>query len=245
METNPANRDFKPRKKGYGDGAVFRGLFHTKVLQLLFKNFGQALIMIIGQWLMFNSASLSYGLTSVFRFRFGVQNCGLLLSLYTVTHMVILNSEHAAYQAITPLYFFVLPFLPFFYDTETLLLWLYADIRSPALFVYTCLVCLNSLAHVFMVYVGWGNKDLMKRGESWIYLGLRKLFAPYRHVSISEFFICGFIEPGIMIGLGWFFLSQYNDWTFSILCFLMAGNEIITQLKMKSDQLHRQAYLAT
>lgn len=240
MITAPAKKDFKSKKRCFGDSAIAYGIGRSKLWGLLITKPFTAFILAIGQYLQFTRAAFSYALISVFRFRFGIQSCGLILSLGSVGIMIIFNSVHI-WRIFSPFALFSLTALPFFYDWDTIYRWLFIDIRSQALLIWSGLVLIKSSIHVVMIYGGFGNEDLTKSGVSYAYIGLSKLFAKIR-INVSEFVVAVFIESAFAIAMGCVFWFMVEDQTFGLFCFLMAFSEIVIQVKAKTAQLHRQAY---
>ena len=240
MITTPAKKDFKPKRRCFGDTAIAYGMGSSRLWRLLITKPFTALILAIGQYLQFTRAAFSYALISAFRFRFGIQNCGVILSLSSVGIMVIFNSVHI-WRVFSPFVLISLPAFPFFFDWDTIFRWLIIDIRSQALLVWSGLVLIKSGIHVVMIYTGFGNEDLTKSGISYAYIGISKLLAKTR-INVSEFVVAVFLESALAIAVGCLFWFRLEDQTFGLFCFLMAFSEIVTQIKAKTAQLYRQAY---
>jgi hypothetical protein len=250
MITKKSSQDIKPRKKCFSDSSIIFGVSETDIFKLLFKNPSLALLKLLGQWIEFTTAAFANCQNTVFRYRFGLLNQGIILTFCSVGLALIANSEHS-YLALGSFSLLILPFLPFIQDWDTLYSWIFVDIRSLPLLVYSCLLLLAGLVNTTMIYIGKGNPDDMsKSGESLILLGLNKLFSKIKRLTkgrlklkANEFVVNTFIECGITASIGYYFWSVAQDQTFGLFCFLMSSAEFITQIKSKTAQLNRQAYL--
>lgn len=237
MITTPAKTDFKIKKRCYGDSAILYGITQTPIFVLLFGRFSRGVLLILKQWVQFTSATMSNGLCP-FRYNHGIQTCGFLLSANTIGAALIINSEHV--WAIFYPFAFALGALPFFYDWPQIWVWITHEIHSPILLGYTALIFLSSIVSITMCYIGKGNSDITKRGESYLYNGLIRVFPK---VQFSEFFICGIIEPSLLAGSGLIAWIYFDDHAFGTFTLLVASSEMISRVKTKTTQLHRKAYM--
>ena len=250
MITKKSNQDIKPRKKCFGDSSIIFGATKTEVYKLLFSNPSLALLRLLGQWIEFTTAALANCQNTVYRNQFGLLNQGMILTFSSVGLALIANSEHS-YLALGSISLLMLPILPFFYDWDTLYSWAFLDIRSLPLLVYSGIMLLTGLVNTTMIYIGKGNPDDMsKSGESWILLGLNKLFSKIKRLTkgrlklkANEFVVNAFVECGITVSIGYYFWTEVQDHTFGLFCFLMSSAEFFNQIKSKTAQLNRQAYL--
>lgn len=249
MITTPSSKNnFKTKHvRNFGDPALFFGCLNTPVVRLLIFNTKKGLWLLFKQWKSFNTAVMAFCMTVIFRYRFGIKNCGLGLSLSAISFLLIYNSAEIPIIC-KPFALFILPFLIIWKDGEELYQMAFVDVHSQGLWIYTMMLTACSIGHVFMVYAGFGNSDLSKRGESWIYTlltWLQKKYpkTKYSKINVSEYFICCYVEPIIVIVAGLVLWMYYEDRYFAVFCWLMVTCEILQQLTDKSYQIHQQSVL--
>nr|WKN34372.1 hypothetical protein K4G66_18510 [Tunicatimonas sp. TK19036] len=228
--------------KKYGDMALIYGAIHSPVFQEIFKGSDNMLFLLVKQWLHFVIASIAYSMSAVFRYRFGVQSCGIVLSLTTLTFACIFNTIHII-SIQKPFAIFMLPFVLYGRTPDEFYQWIVIDIYSERLLLFMLVVAALSVIHVTVAYVGGGHSDVSKRGVSWIYTILVWMFSKLRWIKINPFFIGCVIEPAIVIGCGVAIWTYWQDTYFAIWCWMMGGCELWQQLVDKSTSLHQQSIL--
>ncbi|MGB0177783.1 MAG: hypothetical protein ACPF9D_11500, partial [Owenweeksia sp.] len=98
---------------------------------------------------------------------------------------------------------------------QTLLDLIRVEIRSYPLYVFTLFYAASALIHVVMIYIGMGNTDSNKRGDSWLYLLLFK-----KTDRVTEDLVQMVLEPLIIAGCG-YVSWLYKDPVFAF--FLWSG----------------------
>jgi len=242
MINKPSNNDFRPRRRCFGDAALIFGLMKTPVLALLIVNFPRGVYMLMGQWLAFNHAMLSYSMTCIFRYRYGVNNIGIGLAASTIGLIAVYNSIHVQWKALSAFVWVSIPALPFFYEWQTLFQWVTVDLHSPYLLYWGAGIAGFSIIHIAVAYLSGGHSDVTKRGESWLLTLLRMILGRTK-LKVSEFFVCCFMECGIVFGIGYYFWVYESDMYMAAYCALVASSEVIQQLRTKTSELHRRVIL--
>ncbi len=243
MITSHSNQsDIKPKRaRLLGDAALIRGLVESRIPKLILLNTGEAFYQICRQYVRANGVILSFGISIIFRYRHGSLVSGIGLTVFFLSMLLVFNSTHLWTPALTPVAVFSIPFLPIWKSADDLYRLAFVDIHSQNLLIYAGLFTLASLTTTVMNWLGYGNKNLTKRGESWLFFLLDKLLS--RHVKVSEFFVTCFLETGIAIGAGIYLCTYGGDPYFGAFLILMAVNEIILGLTEKSAQMHAQTIL--
>ena len=239
---NSNHDDLKPKKaRKMSDMAVLHGAMNSKFWGLIFFKPKVALWLVAGQFLKACPVILSYGLTSITRIKHGPMVGGGFTLTISFLGMALAYNSIYVWKAFTPFVALAIPFFPIWTGGDDLYRLAFVDIHSENLLIYAGVFTLASLVHTVMIYIGKGNSQVSKRGESLLYLLLVKLL-PSR-IRVSEFFVCCFLETSIPIGAGIYLWASGNDPWFGGFLILIAANEIMLQLVDKSHQVYIQTLL--
>lgn len=258
MKNNNRNRRKKQsaitssKALAIGDFGIIKGMQNTPCWKTLLTNSGKALDQLFYYYFRFNAVLLAYGVAAVFRYRFSSLTTGFIPTLLGISLMAVCNSIHI-WKIFTPVMLFATPALPFFIDSEILYRWIFIDIHSTGLLVYTLLFALASLTHTLMAYTGHGNPHLTKRGDSWLFVVLSKLCSLIADKTgneaikkcVKESFVMAVVEPVLVIGTALYIGMVHHDYHFAVLLGLMGINEFWLQLQDKSARLDKQLMLNT
>lgn len=249
MKRDITKTEFKSRVGPcFGDGPTIHGMSITKVWLLLYYRFGQGVALVLKQWLRYNNQALAFCQVCTLRTKFGIQNIGFLISLYATGLMVCINSEHI-HSLLAPFVVVAIPVLLFVYDWGEVYDKAFVEIKSLPLLVTTIFTFVSALVNTLMCYMGFGNANMVKRGESLIFIGLSKLFFRLRfhqrfsNFKPSEFFVICFLECGLTGVLGMLFIMYWDDPTFGWFLVSVAASELVIQLKSKAKYNHEKSQL--
>ncbi len=240
METKSIlSERFTIRKvKKYGDLAIWWGFYNSKIWGMFLYQSHKVFPEILKTYIRFNAAMLAYSVNAIFRFRFGYQSTGGLMSLSTLSMLIGFNSNHI-WTAFKPFMVFVNPVIPFFTSKEELFRLVFIDIHSKTLLYFTIGFAVLTLIHTGMIYLKKGNKDATKRGESWLFFLLSKV------LLVNEIFICMIIEPAIIIFTGIAFWKWGHDiWAGVYFC--LAGLSVFGQQMLdEAQRAHNRTAIGT
>ena len=238
MITKKSNHNIKPRKTvKISDAAILWGAYKTSFWKtLLYKSSNETFLLLFKQYVRFNKAVLASMLWLPFRFKAGSQTMGILSMVCALGFLLSYNSVHVP-VLLKPLAIFIIPLLPFFKTSEELYSLTFLEIHSHYVLIYTGLFVVSGSIHLILIWFGYSDKSLTKRGNSWI------VWILSRWMPVNEFLICGLIEPIIAITVGVLVWKNTGDVHFAILMLLIAVAEAAQQLLDKSYQLHTESIL--
>lgn len=238
MITEQSNREYSSRTTvKVGDLAIIHGAITTSFWKTLFqKRWRKTLLLVVMQWICFSRAIMAFQMWALLRYKPGGQTMGIVSILASLCFGLAFNST-AIPSMLAPLAIFAAPFLPIYMSPDELFAMVFIDIQSPALLIYQGIFLLASLIHLNKIWFGRSNESLSKRGDSWIYAWLAK------RRPINEFFICGVVEPGLIMGLGALAWGCFDDQCFGLYLILIASAEAIQQILDKAHQLQKQALI--
>jgi len=141
---------------------------------------------------------------------------GLFILVMSALMMIAFNTHHLAGYFAT---FFPLaaPVVPFFMSGEQLVNAGFVDIRSVNLMYFWIGYLVVSAFHLGCIYTSLGDthKAPVKRGTSILYTLL------FKYMGVPEYIVQRFIEPIILIGLGYWLCTSGTDFTLGL--FLIIG----------------------
>lgn len=216
MKTHRLTKRVKPRIiKRYGDSEILLGFYTTTWWTDLIKEGGK-----IAFWKLFVSslkfvlALFSDAVGSIFRYKHGIMSKGWILTFYTAVLIILFNST-ACYHIFKPFIFWFTPFFCFA-GVDKVIIWTLDEVHSYNLLAFGFLYLMLSAVHVVVTYVGKGNKEASKRGESWLYQFL------FRYAGfIPESVIQIVIEPALTFLMGWHFWHS-GDAVFGVFLYVSA-----------------------
>lgn len=215
MITKASNQHLKSRKcKNFGDSAIYLNYHSTAFFRKIFTKDRLIAWDLFKDYVRLVIACLAFAIGSFWRIKHGRQTAGFILTVCTLVLLLVLNSSEAHFIW-KPFLLILWPLVPFFYEGELSHLVL-VNIHSPALLTYTAAFAVLALIHTAFIYLGRGNHDARKRGDSWLY----SLFL-YRLGFVSESFVQIAIEPALTAAVGALFWFHFNDPVFA--SFLWAG----------------------
>lgn len=230
METRSASEEsFTSRRvKLYGDLAVWHGFYSSKVWNMILYRRDKLLPEILRTYFQFNTAMLAYSVNVIFRYRFGSQTTGLIMSIVTLSMLIGFNSNNI-WIIFKPIMLFINPIIPFFKDGDDLYDLVFVEIHSMTLLVFTIIFTLATLMHTIMIYIGMGNAETTKRGDSWLYILISK------YMPANETFIAMIVEPliSILIGVAFF---KWGDDKWAGVYFCLAGLAVFGQHMLDESQ---------
>lgn len=191
----------------YGDAAILHLLFTSEFWKNLFIKNKLATFQLFKSFLYWNMAMFMSIATMLFRYQHGQRTTGFILYLSTLVTLVVYNSTEIVFF-LKPLAFPVVLALPFFIKGQVWD-WVFTDIQSPALLVFTGLYALMGVVQCVFIYAGKGNSELNKRGNSYLFLLL------HRFGLKNELVVQAFIEPVVLGFAAWFLYTQ-GDIPFAI-----------------------------
>ena len=191
----------------YGDAAILHSLFTSELWKALFTEKKLAVFVLLKNFMYWNMAMFMSIATILFRYQLGQRTTGFVLYLSTLFTLVIYNSTEIVFF-LKPLAFPVVLALPFFIKGQVWD-WVFTDIQSPALLVFTGLYALMGLVQCVLIYAGKGNSELNKRGNSYLFLLLHRLGLK------NELVVQAFIEP-VVLGLTAWLLYTLGEISFAI-----------------------------
>lgn len=240
MSTQASNYQNMPFRRGVkiSDLAIIFGLMNTPVFKPLDKkNKGWHHVKtVVKQWLRFDCALLASMHWSIWSFKPGSQTIGLLSTLFA--SFCLIGFNHAELPIyLKPFSMFAIPIGMIRTETyQWAFYWKY-DYESTFLLWYSVVFLLSSLTHIVMIWLKKGNTSLSKRGESWL------VFLLSKYTRVSEYLICGIVQPLITIGLG-YCLWAYNDDVYAfIFLAVTSGCEAMQQLIDRANQEHNRSIL--
>jgi len=237
---NASDETFTSRRiKLYGDLAIWHGFYTSKIWNTILNNRDRILPEILKTYFQFNTAMLAYSLNAIFRYKFGSQTTGLLMSISTLSMLIGFNSENI-WVIFKPIMLFINPIIPFFKDGDEIYDLVFVEIHSVSLLVLTIIFTLSTLTHVTMIYSDNGNDSPTKRGDSWLHILISKYYK-----SANETFIAMIVEPLISILIG-VVLFKWNDDKWGGVYFCLAGLAVFGQHMLdESQKAHNQTALGT
>lgn len=237
MITNPSHLKFKVRRfPDFGDAALLYKVLTSGFWKNLFLKDKLAFWQLFQQFWYWNLALFGSASGMILRFRHGQRSTGYILYLATIITLLVYNSTEVIHF-LKPFGFLIVPFLPFFFGLHTLLEWTTQDIHSVPLLVFTALYAVSGLVNCIMITTGQGNRDLTKRGESYLY---RFVFRP---IGLkSEYLVQGILEPALL-GVGaWIFGAFFQDYAFAFVlgfsAFSLFLTEVIDYAEEQKSRVH-------
>ncbi|MEM8861982.1 MAG: hypothetical protein AAGD96_26980 [Chloroflexota bacterium] len=240
MKRNNTSLNNGPNKRKvgkYGDSDIFYGAYTSDLWLGIFKKPAIALWITFFQWLKFNIASMAWSANCLIKFKFGYQSLGFFLYLATLISMVVYNSQHI-WLIFKPFVAFAAPVAPFVFSAEELYRYIFIEIHSTSMLIFTFIYALLGLIHVVMTYFRKGNEnDTSKRGDSYLYKLLRL------KLHINEYVVCGWVEPILISCVGVCFYVFGGDVYFAGWLIVSALCVWFQQSVDKAHQLHRDSQL--
>jgi hypothetical protein len=243
---NIPNEAFKAPKKEFfvGDFDLFLRIKESKFWRYLFTNFDKALgILIIGYFLL-SKAIVNHAFVTLVRTNPGIRQSGLIALILSILFLLSLNTEHL-HSIIKGLGMLILPIVCSWKDWEEIKTMVWIDTHSKSLKIYTIIMVCLSTFYTVRVHLGFGNKDISSRGDSWLFLGLKFLIkkSKFRKIQLHQLklIIEAVVEPAIFLIIG--ILNYQNDAVFSVFLLAMAASEISIQFINKCHRLKHQAIL--
>ena len=224
----------KLRSKGkYGDLIMVSELLKFEyLLRLIYRDKMLPLMMFVN-YLEFLIAMFANSIVVFFRFRHGMHTMGLIMMVSTSIMIMVFNSANLHF-ILKP---FTLPFvalLPFFKDWH----WIYAaivmDIHSLPLLVFLCMYLLVSLVHSIFIFIGKGNVEYGKRGDSWIIWLLE-----HKWIKVDEYLVQGILEPFITALIALLFWYLGNE-VFAIYLWVAASCLFIQELQEQAKHMENR-----
>lgn len=243
---NTPNEAFKAPKKEFfvGDFDLFLRIKESTFWRYLFTNFDKALgILIIGYFLL-SKAIVNHAFIAVVRTNPGIKQSGIVALLLSISVLLSINTEHL-HTIVKGLGMFILPIICTWKDWEEIKTIVWVDTYSTNLKMYTIVMACLATFYSIRVHLGYGNKDISSRGDSWLFLGLKFIIKKFkiRNVQLHQIklIIEAVIEPAIFFIAG--ILNYQNDAVFSVFLIAMAVSEISIQFINKCHRLKHQAIL--
>ncbi len=217
MESKKSNHNFKLRLvKKYGDAAILLGFYTTDWWKTLITKPPLAFWQMFRGYIRFLTAIFANAIGALFRYKHGYQTTGLTLPFCTIVLLVLFNSNMVVF-GLKPIMLPVAPFIYLFADMQDKWDWIIDDIHSVPMAVFTVLYTMISLIHTAMIYIGWGNPDTTKRGNSWLYEFVLK-----KSGLFTEAFTQAIIEPVLIVLIGWLFWAL-GDPVFAVFLWIGAA----------------------
>lgn len=222
MFTQPSDQHFKVRIfPEFGDAAIFNALFTSELWRSLFVKKKLALFVVLKGFLFWTIALFMSIGTILFRYQHGQRSTGFLLYLSVIATLIIYNSTEIIFF-LKPMAFPTVLTLPFFIE-DKLYDWVFVDIHSFPLLIFTGVYTVMGLVQCIIIYTGNGNPSLTKRGNSYLYLLLNKLGLK------NELFVQAFLEP-ILLGIAAWFCYVQGDFVFSFVLGMSAVCVLISEV---------------
>ena len=233
MITQASNRDMKIRVfPSYGDAALLHSCFTTDFWKNLFLQNKLAVFQVLKSFLYWNIALFMSMATMVFRHQHGQRTTGFILWFSTVVTLLVFNSTEIIHF-LKPFAYPMVFVFPFFIEGQ-LYNWVFTEIHSFPLLVFTGLYAVMGLVQCIVIYTGNGNPSLTKRGNSYLFLLLSKWGLK------NELFVQAFLEP-LLLGLGATFFYLQGDFVFAFVLGASAFSVLIPEI---IDHAHTEKSMA-
>lgn len=207
MFTKPSDQNFKIRIfKAFGDAALLHNCFTTDFWKNLFIKNKLAVFQVLKSFLYWNIALFMSVGTMVLRYKHGQRTTGFILWFSTLVTLVVFNSTEVIHF-LKPVAYPVVLVLPFFIEGQ-LYNWIFTDIHSFPLLVFTGFYAVIGFVQCIIIYIGKGNPELTKRGNSYLFVLLSKIGLK------NELLVQAFLEP-LLLGLGCTFFYLQGDFVFA------------------------------
>ena len=224
--------EINPRIIGnYSDHSILLAL-HGRVFRRRPDGRGHWAGTLLKGYISFMAAVCAHATGVLFRYRHGSRTYGLVMVLMTASWIAVLNST-VPLDLLKPFCFWMAPAYTAHLG-ELAPIWehLYAMVHSRALAAYLALYVPLALFHLLGVYLGRGNREATKRGESWLHTYVFSRYGP-----IGEFTVQAFVEPALTASIGYLSWSM-GDVHFAVFLWCAAA---CTCLQEVLDRAHREA----
>lgn len=209
MITQASNRDIKLRIfPAYGDAALLHNFFTTDFWKNLFMQNKLAVFQVLKSLIYWNIALFMSMGTNILRFKHGQRTTGFIIWFSTLITLLVFNSTEVIHFLKPFAYPIVLVF-PFFIEGQ-LYNWVFEDIHSFPLLVFTGFYGVIGFLQCIIIYIGKGNPELTKRGNSYLHVLLVKIGLK------KESLVQAFLEP-LLLGLASAFFYLQGDWVFAFI----------------------------
>ena len=178
------------------------------------------------------NVALSHFLTANIRIKHGPRVSGLFVGFLSLCFGIAFNSVHIP-LLLSPFAAITIPFFPIWYNNGDLFRFLWHDVESNALKIYMLIFVVNVLVNTVLNWIGKGNSNYSKRGESLLFLLIRKLF---KHSRINEYPVL-LMETIMVFGIGSLLIYTKADYHFGIFLVIISINEMITLLYQRSHKI--------
>lgn len=219
------------------DMAIIDGGIKSPLFKLHFeKKKAECIAKGLFQLIRFICACFAHMHWSVFRVRPGAQTIGLIVTGLNLSFLLSFNAQeiegwHKLFSVfLTLVLIFQQPF-------EELVITFTENVESTPLLIYSGLYLLMAIVQIVMIWIGKGSASLSQRGHSILGLIISRWVKPH------DYFLEGWIEPLLAIGLGYYFWAYHGDIHFALILWISAGCEWLQQLVDKSHQMSKQAIL--
>ncbi len=222
MITQPSNRHFKLRVfPDYGDAALLHTFFTTDFWKNLLIENKLAVFQVLKSFLYWNTSLFMSMGTMLFRFKHGQRTTGFILYFSVVITLMVFNSTHVIHF-LKPFAYPMVMVFPFFSEGQ-LFNWVFTDIHSIPLLVFTGAYSVMGFIQCSLIYLGKGNPELTKRGNSYLYVLLSKAGLK------NEFPVQAFLEPLLLFFACLFFYLQ-GDFVFAFVLGAAAFSVLIPEV---------------
>mgnify|MGYP000168008816 CR=1 FL=1 len=238
MRTTQSKFDFRIRRvRKYSDLAIIEGATHTTFWRMLFlKEAPKAWFELALQYKQFLAAQFAFVQNAIFHFRFGAWTYGFIILLFANSTIMTFNSTEVPI-ILKPI---VAPFAiltVFFVDLAEFKALIFDKVHSVFLMALMHVFNAFAIIHILSVYMGFGNKSLTKRGESWLF-NLFSLFC-----KPGQYFVCGILEPAIMIASGVWVHQGLGDIYGAVFLWICAAAVIMQEIEDKSVEMKNRSML--
>ncbi|MFY0601665.1 MAG: hypothetical protein JXR03_18470 [Cyclobacteriaceae bacterium] len=233
ITTNQADQEIEIRKTTLiSDLSIFR-FWTNRFWSLLGEGSKKAIPKLLQHYLKASAAMSSFCVFSPLKWNWGQLTCGLLLTAWSTSTLLVLNSAeiHGAFTMFAPIIIMV---LPFFKNVDELYHLFVIESHSLPLFFWILLHFLISVVHVVRsCWLGYGAQ-LTKRGTSFLYMFLNWWIG--RRVRVNEYFV-DFFQALAITTLGACLVGYDIDPYFGIVLALGGVNECFLLLLERTARL--------
>lgn len=232
LPTQASNREISQRKTvKISDLAIIYGALNSKVWHYFFtKKWPKIIDLAAIYFFRFSRAIIAVAYSCPIRYKLGSQTFGIIAFIAVMGTCLGYNSTNI-HPVLKPFSMFITPFLMWGKTQQELYVFVFEDIESEFLLVFSGLIALNGIIHLFMIWLGKGNASMSKRGNSYLVWFLSK------YMKVNEYFIIGILEPVLFVGIAAFLWLECNDRYGAVFLGIATFSETLQQL---FDQAHKE-----
>ena len=199
--------------------------FVNRLFSKIFKSPNEALLEAFGLYFRAIKGTLAYCMSVIFGDKRGKCQSGFFVSFGGLSALTCANSIHV-WEGFTSISPFIALFVLFTSTWEQIYSYVFQDIRSFPLLLFSGVYLACALYNTLAVYCGYGDHEaISSRGRSYLYRLLCFLTRKWSKVNINKLFIEGFVQPGLIAVLGLLAWHFWDDTHFAVMMCCIAASE--------------------